>query len=147
MKNEDVGKNDPQQYSNLAAMEREPSDQDILAENPLPTPLDEGEVPSGQEIETVSGPKPFEKPKKYGPFQVTEILAVKDNLLGRPQKSVRAIFQGPKPASWLISAFDSKVSVLDQVEVGASYNFWGVAKVKATPINGEKRASFYLNIV
>ncbi|HEY4364963.1 MAG TPA: hypothetical protein VGN17_28625 [Bryobacteraceae bacterium] len=136
------------ELNNLTQMEKDITDEDLFSQNPFPEPIDSDDAGDGKDVEVVSGPPAAEKPRTYGPFEVTEIRDQKDNALNRPQKSIRASFiSGTKRTPYLISCFDAKVHALDGVELGGQYNFRGVVKRKITLVNGEKRVSFYLNIV
>jgi hypothetical protein len=143
---------DTELYPGLAQMEREaeerePTDQELFDANPFPEAIDV-DPEEGDDVEIVNGPTPLEPPKRYGPFEVTEVRDAKDNALARPQKSIRATLHvGTKRIPFLVSCFDSKVHALDGVEIGATYNFRGLVKRKITRVNGEKRVSYYLNIV
>jgi hypothetical protein len=136
-------------YPNLEEMEREPSDKELFDQNPLPPPIENGEENDGPDVQLVTDAEAPEKPKLYGPFLVTEIRDEKENILERPQKSIIATLEGVggKRTRFLVSAFDNKIALLEDVRIGASYNFRGIARRKISWLNGEKRVSYYLNIV
>ena len=65
----------------------------------------------------------------------------------RLQRSARAsLVVGDKRIPFLVSCFDTKVGLFDDLEIGASYNFRGYLRRKIGRVNGEKVLSFYLNL-
>lgn len=144
---------DTEQYPGLAEMEkeaddRELTDQELLEANPFPEPIDADHEGGGDggDVEKV-GEANLEQPKKYGPFEIKEVRDAKRNETGRFQRSARAsLVVGDKRIPFLVSCFDTKVGLFDDLEIGASYNFRGYLRRKIGRVNGEKVLSFYLNL-